>query len=35
MTTIAVAFARNPLNLTAIGNDLNGYSEGRFILGLG
>lgn len=35
MTAIAVAFARNPLNLAAIGNDLNGYSEGRFILGLG
>lgn len=35
LTAIAVAFARNPLNLAAIGNDLNGYSGGRFILGLG
>jgi len=35
MTAIAVAFARNPLNLAAIGNDLNGYSQGRFILGIG
>ena len=35
ITAIAVAFARNPLNLASIGNDLNGYSEGRFILGLG
>lgn len=35
MTAIAVAFARNPLNLAAIGNDLNGYANGRFILGLG
>lgn len=34
-TAIAVAFARNPMNLAAIGNDLNGYSGGRFILGLG
>ncbi|MEH6544308.1 MAG: TIGR03617 family F420-dependent LLM class oxidoreductase [Porticoccaceae bacterium] len=35
MTAIAVAFARNPLNLAAIGNDLNAFSQGRFILGLG
>lgn len=35
ITAIAVAFARNPMNLAAIGNDLNAYSEGRFILGLG
>ena len=35
ITAIAVAFARNPMNIAAIGNDLNSYSEGRFILGLG
>ena len=35
MTAIAVAFARNPMNLAAIGNDLNAFSQGRFILGLG
>ncbi len=35
ITAIAVAFARNPMNLAAIGNDLNAYSQGRFILGLG
>ncbi len=35
ITAIAVAFARNPMNLAAIGNDLNAYSGGRFILGLG
>ena len=35
ITAIAVAFARNPMNLAAIGNDLNAYSKGRFILGLG
>ena len=35
ITSIAVAFARNPMNLATIGNDLNAFSEGRFILGLG
>jgi probable F420-dependent oxidoreductase len=34
-TGIAVAFARNPMNLASIGNDLQSFSEGRFILGLG
>ena len=35
MTSIAVAFARNPMNLAYIGNDLQNLSGGRFILGLG
>ena len=35
MTSIAVAFARSPMNLAQIGHDLNSYSKGRFILGLG
>ncbi len=35
MTSIAVAFARSPMNLANIGHDLNLYSKGRFILGLG
>ena len=35
MTSIAVAFARNPMTLAGLGYDLNGYSRGRFILGLG
>ena len=35
MTAIAVAFARNPMNLAYLGNDLQNLSEGRFILGLG
>jgi len=35
MTSIAVAFARNPMLLANIGHDLNAYSKGRFILGLG
>jgi probable F420-dependent oxidoreductase len=34
-TAIAVAFARNPMNLAHLGNDLQLLSEGRFILGLG
>ena len=34
-TSIAVAFARNPMTLAMIANDLHLYSQGRFILGLG
>jgi len=34
-TGIAVAFARNPMNLANIGHDLNAYSKGRFTMGLG
>ena len=34
-TSIAVAFARNPMTLANIGWDLQSYSRGRFILGLG
>jgi len=34
-TSIAVAFARNPMTLANIGWDLQSYSNGRFILGLG
>ena len=34
-TNIAVAFARNPMIVANIGWDLQAYSEGRFILGLG
>jgi probable F420-dependent oxidoreductase len=34
-TSIAVAFARNPMLLANIGYDLQAYSKGRFILGLG
>jgi probable F420-dependent oxidoreductase len=35
MTSIAVAFSRTPMLLANIGHDLNSYSRGRFILGLG
>jgi probable F420-dependent oxidoreductase len=34
-TSIAVAFARTPMTLAAIANDLQAVSRGRFILGLG
>ncbi len=34
-TAIAVAFARNPMNLAMMANDLQLISKGRFILGLG
>lgn len=34
-TSIAVAFARNPMTVAASANDLQELSEGRFVLGLG
>jgi probable F420-dependent oxidoreductase len=34
-TGIAVAFARNPMTLAMVANDLQQLSKGRFILGLG
>ncbi|MCF8589736.1 TIGR03617 family F420-dependent LLM class oxidoreductase [Gordonia liuliyuniae] len=34
-TSIAVAFGRNPLLLATMGWDLQSYSRGRFVLGLG
>ncbi|WP_158017655.1 LLM class F420-dependent oxidoreductase [Mycobacterium basiliense] len=34
-TNIAVAFARNPMTVANVGWDLQTYSKGRFILGLG
>ncbi len=34
-TGIAVAFARTPMTVANVGWDLQGYSRGRFILGLG
>jgi probable F420-dependent oxidoreductase len=35
MTSIAVAFARNPMVVANLSNDLQAFSKGRFILGLG
>jgi probable F420-dependent oxidoreductase len=34
-TGIAVAFARNPMNLAVLANDLQALTAGRFMLGLG
>jgi probable F420-dependent oxidoreductase len=34
-TSIAVAFARNPMSVANVGWDLQAYSQGRFLLGLG
>ncbi len=34
-TCIAVAFARSPMTVANVGWDLNAYSRGRFVLGLG
>src|ERR1700731_1041722 len=34
-TNVAVAFARNPMIVANVGWDLQAYSQGRFILGLG
>ena len=34
-TGIAVAFARNPMNLANLGHDLNAFSKGRLTIGLG
>lgn len=34
-TSIAVAFARNPMTVAQIGWDLQDFSQGRFLLGLG
>ena len=35
ITSIAVAFARNPMTTAGLAHDLNAYSKGRFVLGLG
>jgi probable F420-dependent oxidoreductase len=35
MTSIAVAFSRNPMILANLANDLQAYSRGRFVLGIG
>ena len=35
MTSIVVAFARSPMTVAAQAHDLNSYSRGRFVLGLG
>ena len=35
VTSVAVAFARNPMSLAIVAHDLNAFSGGRFVLGLG
>lgn len=35
MTSVAIAFARNPMSLAQVAHDLNAYSKGRFLLGIG
>jgi probable F420-dependent oxidoreductase len=35
MTSVAVAFSRNPMTLATVAHELNAYSNGRFVLGLG
>lgn len=35
LTSVAVAFARNPMSMAVQAHDLNAYSGGRFLLGLG
>jgi len=34
-TAVAVAFARNPMTVATAANDLQSFSKGRFVLGLG
>src|SRR2546429_9102001 len=34
-TAIAVAFARNPMSMAYVANDVQLHSQGRFLLGLG
>jgi probable F420-dependent oxidoreductase len=35
VTSVAVAFARNPMSMATQAHDLNAFSEGRLVLGLG
>lgn len=35
VTSVAVAFARNPMSMATIAHDLNAFSGGRLVLGLG
>ena len=35
VTSIAVAFARNPMSMACVAHDLNAYSKGRLVLGMG
>lgn len=35
VTSVAVAFSRNPMSMAQLAHDLNAYSKGRLVLGLG
>ena len=35
VTSVAVAFSRNPMSMAILAHDLNRFSDGRFVLGLG
>ena len=35
VTSVAVAFARNPMSMAVQANDLNAFSDGRLVLGIG
>ena len=35
VTSVAVAFARNPMSMATLAHDLNAFSCGRLVLGLG
>ncbi len=35
VTSVAVAFARNPMSMAQLAHDLNAFSHGRLVLGLG
>jgi probable F420-dependent oxidoreductase len=35
VTSVAVAFSRNPMSMAILAHDLNAFSGGRFVLGLG
>jgi probable F420-dependent oxidoreductase len=35
LTSVAVAFARNPMTMATVAHDLNAFSRGRLVLGLG
>jgi len=35
VTSVAVAFARNPMSMATVAHDLNAFSNGRLVLGLG
>ena len=35
VTSVAVAFSRNPMNMAQIAHDLNAFSNGRLVLGIG